>query len=109
MKEPRVPRWRKVPFLRLATPRGFLKSAVLILVLFAGTHLAGLRDYTCFFSGTLAGGEQGYLSILLGCLYAASYFAAVIAAPVLALSAALQALFLRLHGRFSRKSSEAAA
>jgi hypothetical protein len=95
MSGPGLHRWQRIPFVRLATPRGFLKAAALITAAFTIGHLAGLREYTSFFSGTMAGGEPGYLPLLLGFAYAVAWFAFVVLAPILALAAGIQAGLLR--------------
>ena len=53
-----------VPFQRLVTPAGFLKTAAVLALLYLVFHLLGWREYTSFFSGTLPAGHTG--TLLLG-------------------------------------------
>jgi hypothetical protein len=66
---------------------GIIAAALLIM------HAAGLRDYTCVISGTFPqGASRSGMTVALGILYAAAYFAAVVAAPILVLASAIFAL-----------------
>ncbi len=68
--------------------KGFYLRAALILVAFLVAHLAGLREYTTFITGTAAGtGASLRLSAIWGMIYLTLYFSAVILAPILILAA----------------------
>ena len=88
-----------IPFLRLATPVGFLKTAAALALLYLVFHLLGWREYTSFFSGTLPEGNAGTLRILLGLFYALAYFGFVLVVPILVMGAAVFAVGLRLGAR----------
>lgn len=85
---------------RLFTSWGFLYRALLIIFVFAMLHLAGLREYTSFITGTTSG---GYLD-LLGMTYFIFYALAVFLAPILLLAAGLLALLERFWPQVSRQS-----
>jgi hypothetical protein len=74
---------------------GFVSHAILILTVFAALHLLGWRDDTRILSGTSLPSSG---AVFRGFLYAASYFAAVILAPILLLAGAIQAAIQRVTG-----------
>ncbi|MBI1785669.1 hypothetical protein HYR69_11050 [Candidatus Sumerlaeota bacterium] len=83
------------PFLTLGfyTPKGLLLRAGILLLLFAAGHLAGWREGASLISGTLPEGDRGNtLAIAEGIYYILSYFAAVLAAPILILAAGIMAV-----------------
>lgn len=70
---------------------GFIFRALLIIFVFAMLHLAGLREYTSFISGTTSGNYYD----LLGMSYFLFYALAVFLAPILLIAATIMALFSR--------------
>ncbi len=76
----------------LFSPVGFLLFGAIISLIFIFCHMAGLREYTVIFSGTLPVEAPAWLSAsTLGCIYAAAYFAFVLVVPVLVIASALSA------------------
>ncbi|HZQ47417.1 MAG TPA: hypothetical protein VFC07_10425 [Verrucomicrobiae bacterium] len=74
--------------------RYFLVRALALTVFFLLAHLAGLREYTTFLTGTTGSPGIGLrLSAFYGMLYIALYIGCVVAAPILALAAVLLALW----------------
>lgn len=72
------------------SPRGFLERALMLFLLFAVCHLAGLREYTCIISGTSPTGDPADTAAsMLGIAYFATYSLALLVAPVFAIAAAL--------------------
>jgi len=94
-RSPRPRRWRWLWPGKLLTPRGLLLRAVVLVLLFAVAHLAGLREHT----GVFSGGAVGALPAALGATYAVLYLAAVVVAPVLVLAALLLLGFVLLARR----------
>jgi hypothetical protein len=79
------------------TAKYFLIRAGAIVVLFLVVHLAGLREYTTFLSGTLANPEVSFrLSAFYGMTYIVLYLGAVVVGPILVLAAGLLVLRKRL-------------
>jgi hypothetical protein len=62
--------------------------ALALIVLFLAAHLAGLREYTTFISGTFEKGDP-QTCVLLGSIYMLLYFGSVVLAPILLLAALL--------------------
>lgn len=91
---------------RVVSPGGFLLSAVLLAGVFLVCHLAGWRQNMSFLCGTPPTGQEEDLPILFGLLYALSYFAAVLIAPVLLLAAGIFALLLKLRREDSLQAQE---
>ena len=89
---------------RIVSPGGFLASAALIAGVFVICHLAGWRHNTSFLCVTPPAGESTGLSILLGLVYALSYFALVLLVPILVLAAAIFGVLLRLWCRNSLRA-----
>lgn len=83
------------------SPRGLLMSAAVIALLFGGAHALGLRAYTAILSGTAPPGSSGGEALILGVVYAILYFAAVVAAPILATAASI--LWAWEHSRSARR------
>jgi hypothetical protein len=72
------------------SPRYFLLRALMLGALFLIVHLAGLREYTAFLSGTPgAVGADMRTSALYGTIYIFFYFGAVLVAPTLVLAAGI--------------------
>ncbi len=72
------------------SPRGFFDRAVMLLLLFAVCHLAGLREYTCIISGTSPTGDPADTAAsMLGIAYFATYSLALLVAPIFAIAAVL--------------------
>lgn len=79
----------KNPFkAKLFSAWGFAWRAMLILAVFAILHLAGLREYTSFITGT----TSGNFSDILGMAYFIFYSLSIFVAPVLLLGS----IFTRL-------------
>lgn len=76
----------------------FTELAVICLVLFAVVHLAGGRHYASILSGTVPTAHV-MQSVYFGALYVTMYFLAVIAAPILLISAALMYAIRRIMQR----------
>lgn len=72
---------------------GFFSRGLLLVLVYIILHLAGLREYTSFISGTTSGGYGD----LLGITYFISYSLAVFVAPV----AIIAALFMNVLARFA--------
>ena len=73
-----------------------LLRALAIGVMFALVHLAGLREYTTFITGTTGNAEMSWrLSAFYGMLYLALYMGCVVVAPILILTALLLAVWER--------------
>ena len=79
------------------TPKGFLIRALLICLAFLVCHLAGLREFTTFLSGTTATSTFAW-SVVLGVTYIFLYLAFTVGVPILILASA----FLALYNRFIR-------
>jgi hypothetical protein len=78
--------------------RYFLMRALALGVLFLLAHLAGLREYTTFLSGTAANPEAGLRwSSFLGMIYIVLYLGFVVTAPILILAAGLLAVGKRMR------------
>jgi len=74
----------------ICSPKNFVRRAVVIALLFLAAHIAGLRDYTSFLSGTVPSPDTGWkLTIFFGLIYLVVYFALVLLAPMLLLAAGL--------------------
>jgi hypothetical protein len=71
----------------------FVLRALFLIAVFLIVHLAGLREYTAFLSGTPAHPGMSWQWVaFLGTLYLLLYFAFILLVPVLLLAAAI--LFL---------------
>lgn len=82
----------------------FLLRALAISVLFLVVHLAGLREYTTFLSGTAANPHVSFhTSAFLGMAYIALYLGVVVIAPILVMAAGLLALWGRCIPKISNK------
>lgn len=94
-----APRWWDAEFL---SAKDFVRHAVLICLVFAVAHLAGLREFTSVLNGTTGSTELGWeTSALLGVGYILLYLAVVLLVPTLILAAIL----LTLARRFIRRST----
>ncbi len=72
------------------SPKDLLFRAVTISVLFLIAHIAGLRDYTSFLSGTLPSPETSWKQAsFFGLVYLLLYFAVVLFSPILLLAAGM--------------------
>ncbi len=78
--------------------RSLLVMAVLLVLFLGFVHALGLREEVSVLSGTSPPGEHA--SALLGVIYALSWFAAVIVAPILALAALIGWGFERVKQRY---------
>ena len=78
----------------LFSPEYFLLRAAALVVLFLIVHLAGLREYTAFLSGTAAAPEIGMRwSSFYGMVYILCYLGFVVLAPILVIASGLVALW----------------
>jgi len=89
---------------RIVSPGALVVSAAVMAGVFVICHLAGWRENTSFLCGTPPAGESAGLAILLGLVYALSYFALVVLAPILVLAAAIFGVLLRLWCGISRSA-----
>ena len=85
-------------------PSVFLSLAALSAGGLFVCHALGWRTYTCVLSGSLPAGVTEQQAILCGVLYALAYFAAVVAAPILAIAAGL---LLLVRSTLHRKAAGA--
>jgi hypothetical protein len=77
----------------------FLLRALATVLLFLLAHLAGLREYTTFLSGTVANPDVGFgLSAFYGMTYIALYLGGVVVAPILVITAGLLLLWKNKNG-----------
>ncbi len=77
---------------QFCSPKDFVVRAALLVVLFVIAHVAGLREYTSFLSGTAGSLEVSWRwGAFLGLCYLALYLAVVILVPILLLAATLLA------------------
>jgi hypothetical protein len=93
-----APKRRRTRFL---SAKYFLTRGLELAALFLIAHLAGLRDYTAFLSGTT--GELGTTverTGVFGTIYIVLYLGCVVVAPILLLAAGLLTLWDKArHGR----------
>lgn len=92
------------------SPKKLFAAAVLLWLLFLVLHLAGLRESVPALSLTHSPGKSFERAVVEMALYVLSYFGATLAAPILALSAALQFGYEKLTssaGRAPRTSPAA--
>jgi hypothetical protein len=85
------------------SPKFFLVRAVSLVALFLIAHLAGLRDYTAFLSGTegIAGAGMR-LSAFYGVVYIVLYVGCILVAPILFLTCGLLVLLELFRNRDQR-------
>ena len=74
-----------------------LITALLLVLALGFFHALGMREEVSVLSGTAPPGAHA--SPLLGVVYALSWFAALIVAPILALAALIERALARLDGR----------
>lgn len=80
--------------------RYFLVRALALVVFFSIAHLAGLREYTTFLSGTTGSPNVSIqFSAFCGMLYIALYIGSVVLAPILILAAGLLILWQKVRER----------
>lgn len=78
------------------SPRSLLVTAAALAIAFGLSHLAGLRHYAGFLSGSApASTGDGALPAAFGVLYVLLYFACVVIVPILALAAGILAVLTR--------------
>ncbi len=74
------------------SPKDFVRRAVVITVISAALHFAGLREFTSILNGTVGSIALGWrMSAFLGLAYIFAYLAFVLLVPVLLLAAGLLA------------------
>ncbi|XAL98529.1 hypothetical protein OT109_13185 [Phycisphaeraceae bacterium D3-23] len=79
----------------VCSPWGWVTLGIALITLWAVAHTLGWREYTSAFSGTPpAEGARGEWLTLLGLLYAALYFTAVLVAPVMILAGLMRRVVL---------------
>jgi len=81
------------------SPRYLVIRALMLGVLFFLAHLAGLREYTAFLSGTAAGQTTMGWSVFYGTVYIVLYLGVVVLAPILAIAAGLLVLWEKVISR----------
>jgi hypothetical protein len=70
--------------------RNFVLRSLTLAALYGLAHVAGLREYTSFLSGTSANPELGfYLAGFLGLVYLLLHFAFILLVPILLIAAGL--------------------
>jgi len=85
---------------KFLTPKDFLLRAAVITAFFLIAHLAGLREYTSFLSGTVASPDMGWQqAAFFGLVYLILYFAFVLLVPILLLAALVQGAIKSLLDR----------
>jgi hypothetical protein len=78
------------------SPRSLLVAAATIAIAFGLSHVAGLRHYAGFLSGSApVGMRDGAPPAAFGLIYVLLYFACVVVAPILALAAGILAVLTR--------------
>ncbi len=82
------------------TPTGLCVWAGAVTVAFALAHLAGWREQVTILSGTLPTGSSWVTAQFKAAAYFATYFGAVLGAPILLLAAALLKLWAGRNGGF---------
>src|SRR5205809_83321 len=81
-------------------PSGLMRAHPCKQCLFLVAHLAGLRGYTSFLSGTVPSPATGWkLTVFFGLIYLVLYFAFVLLVPVLLLAALVQRFVQSLLNR----------
>jgi membrane protein DedA with SNARE-associated domain len=84
--------WKAEPF----SPKSFIRRAMGVSILFGAVHLAGLREYTTFLSGTSANPAMSWqTAALLGCIYIFLYLSFIVVVPTWLIGAALLAAWNR--------------
>lgn len=84
----------------LFSPGGWVVLGLVPIALWGLAHLLGWRSYTGAFSGTMpAPGARGETLALLGLLYAALYFWAVLVAPVFCIAGLMRVVVAGLTPR----------
>lgn len=97
---PTVPVNKSTPAFRpWPSPRFLLTRALAIGVLFLLLHLAGLREYTTFLSGTSGAGAGLRLSFFYGSLYILSYLGAIVLAPIMIIAAGILVLWQKIASK----------
>ena len=97
MKRKLLQSWRELLAAPLFSPRGFVMRALALLILYGICEILGWREETTFISGTPTSAESGTdTSIIFGVIYLFTYFAAVLAAPVLLLGAGILSIWQRI-------------
>jgi hypothetical protein len=74
------------------SPEAFLARAVIVVVLYASSRMAGLQEYTTFLSGTPGNvNVNWHTGVTLGLIHLALYFGFILAAPIFLMTAGLLA------------------
>ena len=81
---------------RLISPLGFLAVAAVLAAVYWLLHLLGWREQVGFLSGNFPSGSGARWPLLQGVVYLLSYFAFVLAVPILVLAAGIFSVFSRL-------------
>lgn len=77
---------------RFFSAAGFFYRAVLIVIVFGLLHLAGLREYTSFITGT----SSGNVADILGMAYFLFYSLSVFVTPILVIASGFMLIFRRI-------------
>ncbi len=83
-------------FARLISPLAFLAIATVLAGVYCLLHLLGWREQVGFLSGNFPSGTGARWPLLQGVVYLFSYFAFVLAVPILVLAAGIFSALLRL-------------
>jgi len=84
--------WRGAP---MFSAKGLAIRAGILTVVFAVCHVAGLREYTTFLSGTSLTASADW-SALLGLAYLAAYFGFILGTPILLIASAILAIWQKV-------------
>lgn len=88
--------WRGSAF----SPTAFVTRALLIAVLYGGSELLGLREYTTFLSGTSANLNVTWqTAAVLGLIHLLLYVAFILLTPIFLVTAGLLLTYRRWIGR----------
>jgi len=99
---PAPPRRPRLAVLRAEalSPKDLVLRAAFIAALYLAAHLAGLREFTTFLSGTAPVTTLSWQCVsFLGAAYLLVYFAFILLAPMLLIAAALLAAWDALRRR----------
>ncbi len=92
------------------SPKGFLARALGLGLLYGLCCLAGLREYTTFFSGTPAAANIGWAwTAILGLVYTLAYLGFVLMAPILVIGAVILKSLLWVAALSGRRADERGA
>ena len=98
MKTTPLQRWIRGFRAELFSPKDFVRSALILVLLFGAAHFAGWREYTSILSGTLPYSDTNWrLAFALGALYILLYHSVALLAPIFLLAGMLLAGWKRFR------------